>query len=188
MMNHAKLAGLSALLAALIFAAPVAAGGPEKKPTTIDDLAKQLDLMKASLDARLDKIEEGHRLDAKAIASDITELREKVARLERALRRNTDDIRDLHSRSETRGSLSVDPLGPAARAATGTLRLENRLGVQATAIIDGVAYTVPALSVVTLRNRPAGALTYQTTAEGFGMRAPTRTTLGANETLTLTIY
>jgi hypothetical protein len=178
-------AALSALLAGLIFAAPLAARPPE---TTIDDLRKDVRKMSEDIAALAKAVQ----LGGTAIKADMDDLKDRMSRLESDVRRVTRELDDLRSRPTTRGSLSVDPIGPATVApvvpATGTVRLENRLGVTATAYIDGVAYSVPALSVVTLRGRPVGSFVYQTTAEGFGMRAPTRTSLAGGETLTLTIY
>ena len=76
---------------------------------------------------------------------------------------------------------------PGPPPLVGTLRLDNRLGVTATVYVDGVPYTVPPFSVRTM-TRPAGGLVYEATAEGRGMGPAIRSALGANETLTVTVY
>jgi hypothetical protein len=184
-MTHlCKRAGLTALLAALIFAAPLAAADPEKpKP----DLAKKIDLLTQAVAAMQDQlrdIEEVRREDTKKIGDDINSLRRKVDQLERQIRRNAEEISDLRSKADTRSSLSVDPIVPV----TGTVRLMNRLAVPATVTINGVAYSVPALNATLVRGIPAGALTYVANAPGMGEGVPVRSRVNANETLTITIF
>jgi hypothetical protein len=178
MMHLGKRAGLSALLAALIFAAPLMAADPEKSNV---DLAKEIrDLRKDVAD-----LAKAVRLGGEAIKADMTALEDRLTKVERAVRRNTADIRDLRSSPETRGTLSVDPIVPVA---TGTVRLENRLGVPATVTLNGVAYSVPALRTATVARIPAGPITYEANAPGMGEGVPVRSRLSANETLTVTIF
>jgi hypothetical protein len=157
-------------LCAVVVAAPVSAGEKDAKERTREDFVlKELqDLRKEIADLRISAA--GARLDLK-------DLSDRLARIEKRL--------DGMSPSTTRAAFSIDP---APLLGTGTIRLDNRLGVRAYVTIDGVVYTVPPLSVRELRDQPARAFNYEWTAEGFGISTPRRTTLGPRERWTLTIY
>ena len=55
-------------------------------------------------------------------------------------------------------------------------------------IIDGITYTVPALSQINVPNQRERSITYQVTGTGYGLSVPKAATLRAGETWTLTIY
>jgi hypothetical protein len=170
-MKHlGKLAGVSALAVVLLAGSPVSAD-PELKNS---DLRKELRELRDEL-AALRKLQAA---SARAADLELRLLNERLDRIENALSRLSAD----------RSTRTASSFTPAAPAGTGTLRLDNRLAVPATVVIDGVVYQVPAFSTQVQTNRPAGAITYEVTAVGYGVRAPVRTPLAAGETLTLTIF
>ena len=83
----------------------------------------------------------------------------------------------------SRPSMAFSPV----RRTTGTIRLDNRMNVQARVTIDGLQYTIPPRSIRTLRDQPTGAFGYDVTGDGYG-QASYRSSLAANETLTVTVY
>jgi hypothetical protein len=153
-----------AVLAALLVGALADARPPEGE----DDVKRQLSELRKELDTLKREVE----LDRQVFRGRLDSMDAKLDRIEQFLRR------------DTRRAGSIDP----APLRQGTIRLDNRLGVQATVTIDGVPYTVAPLSARELRNRPAGSFTYEVTADGFGLSGPRRRVLPANETWTLTIY
>jgi hypothetical protein len=168
MKHHGTLAGVVALTAALLIGSPASAGDPELKS---HDLRRELREMREEL-AALRKM---HRL----ADIELRLLNDRVSRIEESMAR-------LSSPGVvTRGAGAFSPTVPVA---TGAIRLDNRLAVPATVVIDGVAYSVPAFSMRMLPGQPARMITYEVTALGFGVRAPVRTPVNANETLTLTIH
>jgi hypothetical protein len=170
MKHHGTLAGTLALAAALLIGSPVTANDPELKEKD-GDLRKELRELREEL-AAMRSLHRANNLTLRL-------LDERLSRLEDAMGRLSS------SGVITRGAGAFDPRGLVA---TGTIRLDNRLAVPATVVIDGVAYSVPAFSVRTLTGRPAGMITYEVTALGFGMSAPVRTPVNPNQTLTLTIH
>jgi hypothetical protein len=100
-------------------------------------------------------------------------INERLDRIERAL-----DRLDGKTRTTTRSAF--------APSSTGTLRLDNRMAVEAAVTIEGVTIRIPPLSRRTLRDRPAGPVEYTVTGPGMGT-ARRRTVLNSNETLTVTI-
>jgi hypothetical protein len=115
------------------------------------------------------------------LRKELRELREDLA----ALRIEESMARLSSPGVITRGAGAFSPTVPAA---TGAIRLDNRLAVPATVVIDGVAYSVPAFSMRTLPGHPARMITYEVTALGYGVRPAVRTPVNPNETLTLTIH
>jgi hypothetical protein len=168
MKRHEKLAAVSALLAGLYFVCALPAGNTE----LLQELQKKVGELKDEL-ATLRKLRE---LDSKLTNSELRLINERLDRIEQSLARLAPTVT-----TRTAGSFTPTPL-------TGTVRLDNRLGVTAMVTIDGVMYTVPPFSMRVLRDRPAGTLVYEVTADGYGIRPPVRTPLAANETLTLTVY
>lgn len=158
--------GLVALVLVIGFGTRTEARGPEDS-----ELAKQVKELKDEVET----LRKSLLLDNRLTRVELKTLAERLDRLEQAVGR-------LDS-SSTRGAMSISP----ERLGTGTIRLDNRLGVRATVTIEGVQYSVPPLSVMTLRDQPAGSFTYRVTAEGFSWTPPRRTTLASRETWTLTI-
>ncbi len=170
MNRHGNLAGVLALSAALLLSAQATAENPELKK---ENLSRDIQDLKDEV-TKLSKLQ---RLNNLATNAELRLLNERLERIENALMRLAPPTPRISS-----------SFTPGALPATGTLRLDNRLAVTATVYVDGVPYSVPPFTVRTLANRPAGGLVYEATAEGRGMGAPVRSSLGSNETLTVTIY
>ncbi|MFO0844021.1 MAG: hypothetical protein U0797_16745 [Gemmataceae bacterium] len=164
MRHKGPTAAVIAVLAALTVGNLVDARPPENE----DDVPTQLKMLREELDTLRKRVE----LDRQVT-------RDKLADIDAKLDRITGMLGN-----GTRTARSIDP----APLRTGTIRLDNRLGVEARVSIDGTAYTVAPLSVRVLRNQPAGPFVYDLTADGFGASAARQRRLGPNETWTLTIY
>lgn len=175
MKHQESIAQALAILAALLVGSLTSARPPEDPPPppAEDEVRKLLKDLKEEL-ADLRKTRE---LERQANRDQMNEIRDRLDRLERRVDRLSDT-------SSTRGALYNIP-EPTRR---GTIRLDNRLGVEARVTIDGVSYTIAPLSVRVLPDQPAGSFTYEVTAEGYGLTAPRRTTLASGERWTLTIY
>ncbi len=157
-----------ALLAGLTFNALVNARPPENQ----EDLAIQVQRLKDEVE----RLKKNAEYDRQMATSRFNEIDAKLDRIEELLRGS----------SSTRVSRSINP--PQLPVRTGTIKLDNRLGVEARVTIDGIVYPVPPLSTRVLRDQPATSFTYEVTAEGFSSTGARRRTLPANETWTLTIY
>ncbi len=167
MKHHGTLAGVFALTAVLLIGSPVSAADAELKN---DDLRKELRALHDEL-AEM-------RLRDRMTDLTLRSLDERLRRLEESMARLSPGV-------VTRGAGAFSPAAPVR---TGAIRLDNRLAVPATVIIDGVAHSVPPFSMRVLTGRPAGMTTYEVTAVGYGVRPPVRTAVNPNETLTLTVY
>jgi len=55
---------------------------------------------------------------------------------------------------------------------TGTIRLENRLGMAATVLINDVPYRLQPFQTLSIPTQPAGAFTYEVLVDGFGSLQP----------------
>jgi hypothetical protein len=170
MKHHGKWAAVA--LAVALLAGPLASAADRELKN--DDLRKELSELRDEIAA----MRRMHAATSRATDLELRLLNERLDRLENAVAR-------MSSGASTR---RAGFFAPGAVPAVSAIRLDNRLAVPATVTIDGVAYSVPAFTVRMLPNRPAGMITYEVTALGFGVRAPVRTPLDANETLTLTIY
>jgi hypothetical protein len=169
MKHHGILACALALAAALFIGSPASAADAELKDS---DLRKELRELREELAAM--------RTLNRATNLTLRLLDERMARLEESMAR-------LATPGTVRRSAGAfDPTVPSV--ATGAIRLDNRLAVPATVVIDGVAYSVPAFSMRTLPGQPPRMITYEVTALGFGRGAPVQTPVHANQTLTLTIH
>ncbi len=146
MKHHGTLAGVAALAAALLIGSPVWAGDPELKN---EDLRKELRELREEM-AAMRSLHRANNLTLRLLDERLSRLEESMAR--------------LSSGAITRRAGAFGGVGPVM--ATGTIRLDNRLAVPATVVIDGVAYSVPAFSVRMLTGRPAGMITYEVTALG----------------------
>jgi hypothetical protein len=165
MRHQGKAAAVIAVLAALAVGTLVNARPPEDE----GDVKQQLQRLRDEVDTLRKRVE----LDRQATNDRFADIGTKLDRIEGLLRGGNGRV-----------ARSIDP----APLRAGTIRLDNRLGVEARVTIDGASYTVAPLSVRVLRNQPAGSFVYDLTAEGFGATPSRRRTLGANETWTLTIY
>jgi hypothetical protein len=170
MTRPGKMAGVLALLAALLLGSAAVAEDTDiglkerlrKAEDEISRLKRQLQLL--DRDSRDELNRTADRLD----------------RIERALEKMVNQM-------SARRAFAFDPERVPARG-FGGIRLDNRLGVTAFVTIDGETYRVPPMGIRTLRDQPAGVITYSVRANGFGLITPsTRTDINPNETLTLTI-
>jgi hypothetical protein len=175
MTRRPLLLGLATLLAALL-AAPARAGDDSKdvelKNEDLKDEVKALKKELASLRKML-------AVERRANEVEMKLLNARLDRIERALARLAPDV-------SRRIASSFTPNGPVQ--ATGVVRLSNRLPVMATVTVNGVAHAVPPLGARLLHNVPAGTVTYEVTADGYGVRPAVRTPLAMGEMLTLTVY
>jgi hypothetical protein len=132
---------------------------------------------------------------------DIKDIKEELATLRRDSRLTNAELKTVNERLR-RIEEALARLGPTGTSyrrsyftptptpggAVGHVRLVNRLGVTARAIVNGVPYTVPPFATRVVREVPAGTLVYEVTADGFGLGPPVRTPLAPDETVTLTIF
>src|SRR5262245_36460288 len=145
MKRTATSAGVLALLAALLIGQATAADK--------DDAKDDMKTLREDLDALKRKVE----LDSKLTNTELKLINERLERIEQALDR-------LNGKTRTRASSSFTPAG----GNLGTLRLDNRMAVEAAVTVDGVTYRVPPLSTHVLRDRPAGTFDYTVTGPGMG--------------------
>lgn len=169
MKHHGCKAALLAVLVALLVGVQLQAqtAAPEADDSEVKQLLKDLknELQLLRQQSRADRL----------LVEDVVR---RVDRVERSLERLQERIERLPSTSERRSAILN---------ATATLRLDNRLPVRATVIIDGISYVVPPFGMVDLPDRAAGVLNYQVTADGFGLSGVRSITLYAGQTRTLTI-
>jgi hypothetical protein len=170
MTHHAKLVGPALLLAALLSGGSAAAADPEIQ----GDLQKEI----REVRAELANLRELVTLRGETVALRLRILEDRIERLEKAALPASPSV-------VPRRALEFSPT--PLDTGLSTIRLDNQMGVTAVVNLNGRTYSVPPFTVRALRNRTPGAVTYFTTAEGRGVQSPQRTTLGANETLTVTI-
>lgn len=167
---HTMKAGLLAVAVALLLGSPA-----WSRPTETEaDLRREL----RELREDLKRLKQDVDLDRLAAAAQARRLEDRLDRMASALEKlaGTGTV-------SSRPSMSFSP----ARAATGTIRLDNRMNVRASVTIDGIVYTIPPRSSRVLRDQPAGAFSYDVTADGYG-QASYNSSLAGNETLTVTVY
>jgi hypothetical protein len=169
MRKTVKLLGLAALLA---FAAPAAWADQPDRP---DDTQQQI----KELQRQITVLHELMKADSKVTALELRQIRERLDRIEGVLDR-------VKSRVTTRIASSFTPDAPIA-GGRGIVRVSNRLPVDATVRVGGLAFSVPANSTRSLPDQPAGALTYEVSAPGFYDRATQNSSIAAGETLTINI-
>jgi len=91
-------------------------------------------------------------------------LEDRLRDTERRLRDWDREVVDLRARLHSRPSLTQD---------TGSFLLDNsRLAQDATFVINGVAYRVPAMQTRTVTGYQAGPFTYEVLVDGFGAVQP----------------
>ena len=167
---HTMKAGLLAVAVAFLLGSP-AWGRP---PEADDEVRRDL----RNLREDLAQLKRDVELDRREAAAQARRLEARLERITLALEKMT-----ASPAISSRPSMAFSP----ARTSTGTIRLDNRMNVNARVTIDGIVYTIPPRTVRLLRDQPAGAFTYDVTADGFG-QASYNSSLAGNETLTLTVY
>lgn len=136
--------------------------------------------------------------DPAQLKKDYEELRKvndelgKLIQEQRALLKALADIQDLKQRllslEQKMDVLQKDPTRRISLAPpqSGTIRLENRLGLPATIIVNDIAYRLQPFQTRELVSQPAGAFTFEALVEGFGALQPrTARTLLPNAVYTI---
>jgi hypothetical protein len=165
--------GLAALLAAAL-GAPAFAGSAETNADKIAQIQKELREIRRDLGDLRRRLTDAE-VRAGTATTDLGELRERLAVLERMVVKHDDLLKE----SGSRPSYSFTP-APAGRL--GTIRLQNRTGIGATVLIDGTRYTLAPYETRLIRNRPEGLFTYEVeTAEHGVIRPAVARALRANE-------
>ncbi len=168
MRKTVKSVGLAVLLA---FAAPAARADQADPP---DDTQQQI----KELQRQIGVLHELMKADSKVTALELRQVRERLDRMEAALARLQPSVT-----TRVASSFTPDPLV----AARGTVRVSNRLPVDATVRVGGLAYSVPAYSARSLPDQPPGAFNYEVSAPGYYDRATRDSSIAAGETLTINI-
>jgi TolA-binding protein len=194
MLPSSKRTGLAVVLTALVLSlSPAFADTP---PAVIDskktdsekltEIAAQLRKIQADLDT-LRPLEAS--IQIKNLTAQVEELRKLVGQLDDRMRSLETRVGQM-SATQTRISGAFTPgTTPAAALGTGTIRLENRTGNQADIYINGVRHSLAPFQVEYINGHPAGSLTYEVAASGWGMiQGPTPRYLSPGETLRLTVF
>jgi hypothetical protein len=168
-----KMFGLAAILATTsLFVLPLPARAGEEEPR--EDRRAEL----RKLQEQINHLRKMADLESRRNEMEFRQMNERLERIERALAR-------LAPRPPAeRGASEFDPDAPPP---AGTLRLSNRLPVRAYVTVNGRRYSVPPFAGRSIVGVPAGALTYEVTANGYYNRATTMSNISAGETLTVTI-
>jgi hypothetical protein len=169
MLYTGRIGGVAALLALMCLGPVVRGADPEQ----LQDLQREVQELRrevASLRALIQASNRTSNLEIDVLTNRLTRLEKLIA--------------SSPPTASSRIASSFTPEPPSLRSA---LRLDNRLPVTATVIVNGISYTVGPFRMVTLRNQLPGEITYQVTAEGRGMGLPVRSALVADQTLTVTI-
>ncbi len=156
--------------------APAAKSIQPAEVSSLESIQKQLADIQLSLQSLKAQDTE---VRLRKLETEITGIREQLARMETALKA---------SKGESRTSFSVSP--PAgAPTASGTIRLSNTSAYYASVNIGGLLYRVAPGQVLPIPNQPVGEFKYDVQADGFGLIQPaTQRTLGAGEVFTIFIY
>jgi hypothetical protein len=174
---------LASLCVVAVIAGPVRSEEPAIKP---DDSKRMVELLD-KIEKRLASQQAQSDILMDIVRKDLKDLREEVARLQREL----GDLR----RTPTVPSTSNYPQSPSAGyapstsysmttpAAPANVRLINTYFTDMTAVVNGVAHTVPPGQVAVVPV-PAGVLNYHVLQAPY---PPQLRTLTPNETLTLTL-
>jgi hypothetical protein len=173
MTRNGKRLGLAALLAAAL-GTPAFARDAETNAKKIEQIQKELgDLRKELKELRGQLTDAG--LTTNQSAADLRELRRELGAIRQMLLQE----------SATRSSFSFTP--PAGR--TGTIRLENRTDREATVFVNGTPNRLAPYETRSLANQPEGSFTYSVVTPEFGViRSTVRSTLAANDTVTIFVY
>lgn len=151
---------LSVLFALAVFCLP----SPAQTPTNDD-------IMKAIKD--LEMLVQKSNVSA---LQELIDLRKRVQSLEKS-------VELLQQKSQDRVSLYP------AQVSTGTIRLENRLAVGTTILVNDVAYRLQPFQVRDLPAYPAGTFTFEALVDGYGSLQPRATRiLEPNRIFTIFTY
>ena len=159
MTRLAMLAGFVALFAAV----PASADDSDTNP-----LVRQVRELRNEIAA----LRDAQQRDARATAAEMRLLHERLDRME-----------GIMDRMAKRGPVSTFKRS----VRTGTLVLDNRLGVNAYATVNGVSYAVAPFSIRRVPLAP-GSIGYTLTADGRGVRPLVQSSLAAGGTLTIKIF
>lgn len=154
---------LSVLTALCVLAAPPAARAQE---TTLNDIKKAIDALRDEAKAA----RQLQILHNELVDQQIRELRQRLAALEQKV-----------------DSLPRNPRTSEFPRESGTIRLENRRGIPATFILNGVSYRLAPFETRELPTQPAGTFTYEVLMEDSHFGPATRV-LGANRIFTIWTY
>jgi hypothetical protein len=138
-----KLTGLLAL--GLFALMPAVVSAQEIKKADIDALRTDLALMR-----------EAHREQMKLLLDQLVEMRSRITALEQKA--------DTLQKAQVRTSF--------APPQTGTIRLENRLGMPAMILINDVPYRLQPFQTMSLPAQPVGTFNYEVLVDGFGSLQP----------------
>jgi hypothetical protein len=172
MTRSGKMAGVLALLAALLVGSPAAA---QNSDTYRKDVRDRIDELRRVVD----QVKQRYNLDREELLRELRRISEQVDRLQRT-------VDGLSSSTASRTSRFFDP-DPRLAVGTGTIRLVNDLAEPVAVDIDGTRYLVPAVSQ-RLISQPAGSVSYRVRRLSSGYGPSTLTTVRANETLRITIH
>jgi len=119
---------------------------------------------------------------------------EKEMRLTRQLLQSLQRLQEVERRLVELEKRVDEMQKPQERTArfppnTGLIRLQNRLSVPATIIVDGVPQRLQAGEQRDIQNHPAGPFTFEALVDGFGSLQPRATrTLQAGQIYTIFTY
>jgi hypothetical protein len=138
-----KVPGLLAL--GLFALMPAVASSQEIRKADLEALRTEMTLMR-----------EAHREQMKLLLDQLVDMKLRIAALEQRA--------DTIQKAQVRTSF--------APPQTGTIRLENRLGMAATILINDVPYRLQPFQNMSLPTQPAGTFTYEVLVDGFGSLQP----------------
>jgi hypothetical protein len=134
------------------------------------------------------------RADDGTLQRQVDDLRREIE-LQRKLLSTLADLQDMKQRlaalEQRMAALESGRSTRESRAEprTGTIRLQNRLAMPATIIIDGIPYRLEPLQTRDLPGQPAGTFTFEALVDGFGSLQPRATrTLLPNQVYTIYTY
>jgi len=144
---------------------PGAASADPPPPPTAEQLKKDLEKQQR-INEQLSKQIEEQRALVNALA-DIESLKQRVKELEKLVIVHDDLIKQkLEAMQKEQRRISMSP------PQSGTIRLENRLGVPATIIVNDVPYRLQPFQTRDLVSQPAGTFTFEALVEGEGLVQP----------------
>jgi hypothetical protein len=155
------LRSLSALFALSLFTLPLAAQEP-----TLTDIKRGLDELRSL-------VEQSNL----ATFKDLVDLRKRLQTLESTVQ------------SMQRGQDRIALYPPQAPTGTGTIRLENRLSVPATVVVNDTPYRLQPFQNRDLTAQAPGTFTFEVLVDGYGSLQPRATrSLEPNRTYTIYTY
>ncbi len=133
---------------------------------------------------------------AEALKKELDDLKKEMQRQAETLRllRENQDLRQrldaLEKRVDALEKRSTTSARPSFyEQGSGTIRLQNRLPVSGTIVLNGISYRLAPNETRTLTGQASGAFTYEALADGMGVLQPRSTrTLLPNETYDIYLY